>query len=187
MPITRCSPIRQVPRGYSTAAQSPIARSSVQPLNTAFSKFLDSIQHPHYFRLHKMTSTLDELYIRLASHRGLLSRLDFKSLYQFVVHAALMKDDIILVQPSTYITLEIPPSFLPPTILEFFSRFLHLNIGDVEACWAEMKDIIWDSQLVSELQASPQLAFIKFNGHEDRKSTRLNSSHSGESRMPSSA
>ena len=32
-----------------------------------------------------------------------------------------------------------------------------------------------------------QAKFQQDSGHQDRKSTRLNSSHSGESRMPSSA
>ena len=34
---------------------------------------------------------------------------------------------------------------------------------------------------------SVELALVSRNNPEDRKSTRLNSSHSGESRMPSSA
>ena len=42
------------------------------------------------------------------------------------------------------------------------------------------------SALVTLLQASPDIANA-LGGASDRKSTRLNSSHSGESRMPSSA
>ena len=37
------------------------------------------------------------------------------------------------------------------------------------------------------VQTAPQIGNTGWNDEEDRKSTRLNSSHSGESRMPSSA
>ena len=41
--------------------------------------------------------------------------------------------------------------------------------------------------LVSSFGCSPETADLEFSMTRDRKSTRLNSSHSGESRMPSSA
>ena len=52
--------------------------------------------------------------------------------------------------------------------------------------WLEVDDVAGEKGW-SEKRVNPSLVTSAFNEMVDRKSTRLNSSHSGESRMPSSA
>ena len=59
---------------------------------------------------------------------------------------------------------------------------MHLLRGNEQG-----QDLLELLQQRSEQWAASNLVTVVFNSDEDRKSTRLNSSHSGESRMPSSA
>ena len=84
------------------------------------------------------------------------------------------------------------PETLPPLVTTLESNELNMSLQDggcARPC--HMRSTIYQVPVSKDILESSCLEFsvvVKpFDEAEDRKSTRLNSSHSGESRMPSSA
>ncbi|THH18979.1 hypothetical protein EUX98_g8864 [Antrodiella citrinella] len=111
------------------------------------------------------------LLCRLQAHPELLSKLSFESLYLFVTHAAVLKNDILLSQRTTHNAPDCPPAFLPDSISTLLARTINVSLQDIRTCWTELKDMVWDDALVECLTASPEVMFARHGGYESGLTT----------------
>ena len=77
-------------------------------------------------------------------------------------------DAPVMVYPSSYVTFR------------FTGNFLKVKLTNKRSCWSNRMGCVIDG-------VQTALLLYEDNEEQDRKSTRLNSSHNRESRMPSSA
>ncbi|TCD60958.1 hypothetical protein EIP91_009254 [Steccherinum ochraceum] len=102
--------------------------------------------------------SLQELCSRLQNEaHDLLQALSFETVHRFVVDLALMKNDIILVQPHDISPEHAPPE-LPPSVKDFIGRLLSLTPEQVSSCWNVLSELVWNDDLVRTLKMTSREA-----------------------------
>ena len=101
---------------------------------------------------------LDTIFSRLRLYPYLLACLTLSNIHQFIVHAALLKRDIYLAQPSA-VSPMLAPEFLPYTIQLFLSQLVGVPAELVPTCWSIFKDLIWDDRYVAQLRTDTEDGF----------------------------
>ncbi|KAG0700381.1 hypothetical protein DFH29DRAFT_932267 [Suillus ampliporus] len=87
-------------------------------------------------------TTFDCLLQHLKQERGTISNTSLTSLFQFITLATLLKNDIILVEPSLS-PMSDPPLVLSPAITAFLSVGCSISPAEVSGAWSLLKDVIW--------------------------------------------
>ncbi len=111
-----------------------------------------------------MRFNLELLDARFDTYPDLREHLTLSNLIKFIKCAALCRQDILLTQAGSH-TVDGPPDFLSRSIKRFLSGTCELSEEDVDKCWEVLKDIIWDSEVPSELDAHPLEDFKRY-GHD---------------------
>ena len=112
------------------------------------------------FTLTTMDS-LSHLLDALSATPELAARLTLAQLYRFVVCCARVKNEICIAQPAD-VRLDIPPEFLPPSLLEFLAALLEFEVVLVIQCWSVFKTLIWNDDYVAMLQQDPRKEFYEY-------------------------
>jgi len=73
-----------------------------------------------------------------------------------------LKRDISLPQPISKSNYDHAPAFLPPTIQEFLSEVLELDIEDVDSLWGIIKDDVWELPTEEETYKLREKYFQKY-------------------------
>jgi hypothetical protein len=87
-------------------------------------------------------TTFDCLVQHLEQDRGTISNTSLTSLFLFITLATLLKNDIILVEPSLSPMTD-PPHVLSPAITAFLSVGCSITPAEVSSAWSLLKDVIW--------------------------------------------
>ncbi|KAF8168760.1 hypothetical protein BJ912DRAFT_1025727 [Pholiota molesta] len=82
-----------------------------------------------------------------------LKKFEFKAISRYIRLIPHLKNIILLPQPIDESTNGSPPSFLPPSVVEFFSRIFLFPPADIQDSWDILKDVSWDSEEVALTQA----------------------------------
>ena len=82
-----------------------------------------------------------------------LKIMEFKTLSQYIRLIPHLRNLINLPQPIGQSMDDCgPPEFLPPSIVEFFSRSFGLSQDNVQNAWEILKNVGWESELVALTQ-----------------------------------
>ena len=88
---------------------------------------------------------------QLESNPGLHSLINLDKLNQYCRLIAHLKADIRLPQPLDE-SLDMPPTFLPRSIVQFLASTLSLTIQDVQASWDILHSHLWQCQVLPLIQ-----------------------------------
>lgn len=104
--------------------------------------------------------SLSSILNRFVTTKVLFERLTLAKVHSFIVHAARLRNDILLTQPAA-VSLDDIPAFLPTSIQAFLCELIDIPIELVPDCWTALKDLVWDARYVNALVESIDVGFMR--------------------------
>ncbi|KAI0684134.1 hypothetical protein BC835DRAFT_1293857 [Cytidiella melzeri] len=111
-----------------------------------------------------MSKSLNEIYACLRPNRHLLEDLTLPAMVQFINCTAAFRRDILLMQSVKHPPQQ-APRFLPWSIICFLKDMLGLSEMHVQDCWAALKNVIWQGDVLTGLGVDSLSIFMTFGHH----------------------